>query len=148
MNAEQGGGTRSFGPRVGGRGETRRPLTVLVVDPDNQRAQQLAELLRPTCLVAIAPSVEVANSIIAARCPDLLICDLELPDMAGAEFLAKLHATPATRNVLLMVVTRRQGIHDKIAALRAGADEYLIWPCEPEFFIQRVKLLSHFRRIF
>lgn len=133
----------SYGAIVG----VRPPLAVLVVDADAPRAQLLARWLQPLCLVAVAPTVHVAASIIGQRTPDLIVTDLDLPDMSGVEFIERLAQMPVTRHILFMVVTRRGSVRDKIDALRAGADEYLIWPCSEEFFVQHVKLLSRFRRV-
>jgi DNA-binding response OmpR family regulator len=148
MDSEQGGEASGVSPRLGVPGPARAPLTVLLVDPDAERARTLAEGLRAICLVAVAATAQAASAIIAARVPDMVVCDLELPDVPGPDFLALLRTTPATRRVLLMVISSRQAIRDKIAALRAGADDYLVWPFEPAMFVQRVRLLSHFRPLF
>jgi CheY-like chemotaxis protein len=140
------GPRKSQGPREDAGRRGRRSLTVLVVDADAQRAQLLAEWLQPLGQVAIAPTARIAASVFAQRIPDLVITDLDLPDAAGVDFVALLARAPATRHILRMVVTRRRAVRDKIAALRAGADEYVIWPCDRDFLIQRVKLLSRFRR--
>lgn len=133
----------TLGPPVG----ARPLLTVLLADADNQRAQMIAQWLQPFCLVAIARSVHEAAAIISQRTPDLIITDLELPGMPGVEFIQRLAQSPLTRHILFMIVTRRRGVRDKLDALRAGADEYLIWPCSGELLVQRVKLLSRFRRV-
>ena len=140
------GGTGAGGGRRG-RGRERPPLTVLIVDGDAQRAQTLAEWLQPTCLVAIAPSARVAASVMGQRIPDLIVTDLDLPDMPGVEFIHRLAGGAATRHILRVVVSRRRGVLDKLDALRAGADEFIVWPCERDFFVLRIKLLSRFRRI-
>lgn len=142
----RGGALVRFGA-PGPGANARRPMTVLLADADTQRAHLLSGWLAPFCLVAVARSVNEAAGIIGQRTPDLIITDLELPGMGGVEFIQRLAQSPITRHILLMVVTRRRGIRDKLDALRAGADEYLIWPCSEELLIQRVKLLSRFRRI-
>jgi CheY-like chemotaxis protein len=137
--------------RVGALGsgaDPRRPLAVLLADADPQRARLVAEWLAPFCLVAVARSIQEAAAIIGQRTPDLLITDLELPGMPGVEFIQRLAQSPITRHILLMVLTHRRTVRDKLDALRAGADEYLIWPCSEELLVQRVKLLSRFRRTF
>ena len=148
MHQGRGGGDGRGGPSSGYGAVTgvRAPLAVLVVDGDAPRAQLLAQWLQPFCLVAVAPTVHVAASIIGQRTPDLIVTDLDLPDMSGVEFIGRLAQMPMTRHILFMVVTQRGSVRDKIDALRAGADEYLIWPCTEDFFVQRVKLLSRFRR--
>jgi DNA-binding response OmpR family regulator len=145
MDDESGRG-RPVARTARGAGKARAPLTVLLVDPEAQRAHMLAAALQPACLVAIAPSAQVAHSIISQRCPDLVITDLDLPDALGVDFIERLRTGTATRHILLMVVTRRAAVRDKIAALRAGADEYLVWPCDPGFVVQRVRLLGMLRR--
>jgi PleD family two-component response regulator len=145
--SNQGSGGKRSRQRDSTEWRGRPPLTVLIVDGDSQRAQQLAEWLQPMCLVAIVPSARHAASIIGQRTPDLIITDLDLPDLSGIEYLAYLTRSPATHHILRMVVTSKRGVHDKIEALRAGADEYVVWPCDREFFVLRVRLLSRFRRM-
>ena len=142
---ESGRAVVRFGT-LGPGASAQRPLTVLLADADPQRARLLAEWLTPFCLVAVARSVHEAAGIIGQRAPDLIITDLELPGMPGVEFIQRLAQSPITRHILLMVVTRRRSIRDKLDALRAGADDYLIWPCSEELLVQQVKLLSRFRR--
>jgi len=124
----------------------RPPLAVLFVDPDARRAEQLAASLRASCAVTIVTSAQAAAAAMFQQAPDLIVTGLELPDTAGTDFIAKVHGTPATRHVLLMVLTKRGSLRDKIAALTAGADDYVIWPISPEAFALRVQLLGRFRR--
>jgi DNA-binding response OmpR family regulator len=146
MDGQREGRDRSPGQAPPGTATPRGRLTVLIVDADAQRAHLLAAALQPGCLVALASTARVAGTIIAQRCPDLIITDLDLPDESGVDFIGRVHASSATGHVLVMVVTRRANVRDKIAALRAGADEYLVWPCDPDLVAQRVKLLSKLRR--
>ncbi len=145
--SHSGGGGEKRGSRDTTRERSRPPLTVLIVDADGQRAQTIAEWLQPTCLVAIVPSARMAVSVVGQRTPDLIITDLDLPDMPGIDFVTHLAGVPATRHILRMVVTRRRSVRDKVDALRAGADEYIVWPCDREFLILHVRLLSRFRRL-
>jgi DNA-binding response OmpR family regulator len=130
-----------------GRG-TSGPFAVLFIDPDVQRAEALARPMRSAWTVAIVPSARAAADAIKARLPDLIITDLDLPDAAGIRFLTDLHNTRLTRHVLLLVVTSRSAIGDKIAAFQAGADDYLVRPVDPELLALHVQLLSRFRRHF
>jgi DNA-binding response OmpR family regulator len=124
----------------------RPPLSVLFVDPDTERSRRLAHLLRPTCAVEQVATGKAAAEVIARRAPDLIILDLTLRDVGGIEFIDYLHTLAATRNTLIMVLTRRASVREKIAALSAGADDYVIWPIDAEAFLVRVRLLSRFRR--
>ncbi|HJU96539.1 MAG TPA: response regulator transcription factor [Jiangellaceae bacterium] len=60
-----------------------------------------------------------------AEHPDLVVLDLGLPDLDGREVLAMLRAVD---NVPVIVATARDGDPEIVAALEAGADDYLVKP--------------------
>lgn len=125
---------------------TRPPLAVLFVDPDTASAQQFVNALGNVGPVAIVPTARAALDAIQLRMPDLIVTELALPDASGIEFIAHLHTMPATQHVLLLVVTARTAIGDKIAAFQAGADDYLVKPVAPDLFVTHVQLVSRFRQ--
>lgn len=72
-----------------------------------------------------AVSGNEALRAVSARRPDIIVLDLGLPDIEGQELL------PAIRGVsdaVLIVLSVRDEQHEKIAALDAGADDYLTKP--------------------
>jgi DNA-binding response OmpR family regulator len=77
--------------------------------------------------------------------PSLIVTELDLPDTRGLDLVATLHDNPLTHHVLLMVVTTRRMIQDKIASFQAGADDYLVKPVDADLFVLHVQLLSHLR---
>lgn len=122
-------------------------LAILFVDPDVAHAERLAQPLRAYSAVAVVGTAQAALMAIAQRTPDVIVSELELPDGSGLELFRQVHANAATRNVLLMVVTRRTGVNDKIAAFQAGADAYLVKPVAADQFETQVLLVSKFRKI-
>src|SRR5215475_14429298 len=123
------------------------PLTVVIVDPDTRSALSLADavqgILGP---VAIVPSAEAALEAIRLRIPDVLVTELGLPGISGIELIARLRTTPTTQRIMLLAVTASTAVTDKIAAFRAGADDYLVKPVPPQLFLMHVQLLSRFRQ--
>lgn len=71
---------------------------------------------------------EAIASIPAAR-PDLCLVDLQLPDGSGLDFIAALKATRPARCLILTVLGDRESV---LAALRSGADGYLLKDTPPE----------------
>lgn len=69
--------------------------------------------------------------------PDLVILDMGLPDMDGMEVLARLREWTKTPVIILSV---RDGDRDKIAALDAGADDYLTKPFSTEELLARMRV--------
>jgi DNA-binding response OmpR family regulator len=126
---------------------SRRPLTILFVDPDRPRAERLADAVRATCVVGMAPSAHIALDALGQRLPDLIVTELDLPDMGGVEFITRVHTDPVMRHVLIMVVTNRSSVGDKIAALTAGADDFIVRPVTAEQFLLKTQLLGRFRRV-
>ena len=71
-----------------------------------------------------AAALEGLKLVVASK-PDLVILDLGLPDLDGAELLRMLRAVS---NVAVIVATAREGDEHVVAALDAGADDYLVKP--------------------
>ena len=73
--------------------------------------------------------------------PDLILLDLNLPDMNGEAVLARLKADPATRDVPVVVVSA-DATARQIERLRAsGADEYLTKPLDIAHFLRGIDAL-------
>ena len=129
-----------------GRPQRRGP-TVLLVDPNLDGTRPLAAALYRVCDVAVVRSAQEAFAAMEARLPDLVVTELDLPDAPGVEFITRVHRAPATYHVLLLVMTSRHSVRDKIAAFQAGADDFLVKPVDPRDFVNHVHLLSRFQRI-
>jgi len=119
---------------------------VLFVDPDMAGARALTDTLAARYAVGVVGSLAAAYQALAVMIPTLLVCELTLPDGDGLALLQQMRAAPETRDVLLMVVSQRRSPTDKIAALRAGADDYLVKPVTPEAFANHAARLLRFRR--
>jgi DNA-binding response OmpR family regulator len=132
---------------AGGRQRQGQPLAVLFVDPDIEAAERLASPLRSRWAIAIVPSAQSALAAMQLRLPSVVVTELDLPDQSGVELLTHIHDTSLTHNVLLMVVTGRASVRDKIAAFQAGADDYLVKPVDPQQFEMHIYLVSRFRSV-
>lgn len=74
---------------------------------------------------------------------DLIVLDSMMPVVAGPEVLARLKSDPETKKIPVVMLTSRKGESDVVAALQAGADEYLTKPFIPKELMFRInKLLA------
>jgi DNA-binding response OmpR family regulator len=128
-----------------GRALRSLPLSVMMIDPDGEGARRLARQLAGVQIMIVG-SIAEAIQTLHVRMPDLIVTELDLPDDDGVRFVREVHNNVRTRHVLLVVVTRRNAIRDKIAALQAGADDYLVKPVEPQQFAMHIRAVSRFRR--
>ena len=99
---------------------------VLVIDDEPQIQRALATNLRARDFeVDLALTGRDGLRLAADRHPDLVIVDLGLPDVDGVEVVAGLRGWT---NVPILVLSVRDGETDKVAALDAGADDYITKP--------------------
>jgi DNA-binding response OmpR family regulator len=73
--------------------------------------------------------------------------ELDLPDESGLESLGALRTGARTQGILLMVVTRRTALHEKIAAFQDRAEGHLAKPVDPQAFSAHVQRIGRFRQI-
>ncbi|GAA6733286.1 response regulator transcription factor [Thermus oshimai] len=69
--------------------------------------------------------------------PDLVILDLGLPDLDGAEVARRIRATDETP---ILVLTAQDGVERKVGLLSDGADDYLVKPFHPAELLARVQV--------
>jgi two-component system, OmpR family, KDP operon response regulator KdpE len=103
---------------------------------------QLRRLLRVSLEANGYKVYEAANgqqglSEVAARHPDLVVLDLGLPDMDGVDVLLRLREWSS---VPIIVLSVREGEHDKVTALRSGADDYLTKPFSTAELLARLQV--------
>ncbi len=122
-------------------------MSVLFIDPDIAAATRLARPLMDRYATAVVSSAHAARSAMSIRMPDVIVTELDLPDTSGLELIASLRTNPATRHILLMVVTHHTSVHSKIAAFQAGSDDYLVKPVEARQFETHLLLVSRFRKV-
>ena len=112
--------------------------TVLVVDDEQPIRRFLRSALAAHGYAVVeAATGEGALQAAAAARPDLVILDLGLPDLDGVEVIRRLREW--TRQLPVIVLTVRERELDKIAALDAGADDYLTKPFSMGELLARVR---------
>ena len=114
-------------------GKTR----ILVVDDERSIRRFLSASLSGEYEVVQAADGEEALRAAATERPDLLILDLGLPDIDGVEVTRRLREWT---QVPIIVVSVREQESDKIAALDAGADDYLTKPFGAGELMARIRV--------
>ena len=122
------------------------PDRILVVDDETVLRNNLLRYLRRSGHdVDGVASAEAALDAIAARDYALVITDLRMPGMGGAALLERVaEERPET---LLLVITAFASLDSALAALRAGAQDYLLKPLSLEALGQKVARLLHMRAL-
>ena len=104
---------------------------ILVVDDDASARAALESLLRsgPYEVVAAEDGAE-ALALSLEHPPDVVVTDLQMPQMNGLELMKRLHE--ADRALPVIVVTSLHDVSAAVAAMREGAEDYLTKPIEFE----------------
>ena len=73
--------------------------------------------------------------------PDVIVSDVNMPDMGGVAMVKALRDDPRTKNVRIMMLTSEASVESEAEGLAAGADDYILKPVEPRRLAARVKAL-------
>ncbi len=110
---------------------------VLVVDDEPQIVRALRINLRARGYdVDAAPDGRTALDLAARRHPDVIVLDLGLPDMEGAEVIRGLRGWT---NVPIIVLTARHASEEKVDTLDVGADDYVTKPFGMDELLARLR---------
>ena len=116
-------------------------MKVLLVEDNARLVASLTAGLAEEALDVTATARGLDAIAIAARGEvDIIVLDLGLPDLDGLEVLARLRA--AGNHVPVLVLTARDAVEARTAALDAGADDYLIKPFAFAELLARLRALA------
>jgi two-component system KDP operon response regulator KdpE len=115
-----------------------RAARILLVDDEVSIQRALAPLLRSRGYeVEVAGSGKDALKAFGMRTPDVMVLDLGLPDLEGAEVCRRVRSSS---ELPIIVLSARTADADKVATLDQGADDYVTKPFSPEELLARIRV--------
>lgn len=115
-------------------------MRLLLVEDDLQLAEALMSLLVSSgYAVDCVHDGEAAKTLVAAEQFDLMILDLNLPDLDGLSVLR--HMRTQGNRAAVMILTARGAAEDRVRGLDLGADDYMAKPFDIREFEARVRSL-------
>jgi two-component system response regulator PilR (NtrC family) len=119
---------------------------ILVVDDEEIIRESISFILQKEhYTVSVAPNGKEAYEKLLAETFDLIITDLEMPEMKGIELLD--HVMQLSNQTPVMIITAYGSLDTAIAALRKGASDYILKPIEFEELLLRIKRLFEHRKL-
>ncbi len=88
--------------------------------------------------VRTAPNGQRALDAVATQQPDLVVLDLQLPDISGEDVCTALRRTSS---VAILMLTAKAAEEDRLRGLAIGADDYLVKPFSPRELVARVRAI-------
>ena len=115
-------------------------MRVLLVEGDKETLATLAAALRyEKYEVMTAPDGRIALAMAAAQPPDVVVLDLELPDMDGYQLARELRKQAPQRPLFIAAITGQRTAADKKRAADAGIDAHLTKPAAAASIIELLK---------
>ena len=110
---------------------------ILIIEDEPALARALAITLHARGYdTDVAVTGAAGLDLAATSHPDLILLDLGLPDLDGMTIL---HAVRGWSQIPVVVLSARQTSHDKVAALDAGADDYVSKPFAMDELLARIR---------
>ena len=121
---------------------------ILVAD-DNPTNVELLEayLSNHDCEIAIAVDGHDTLEKVARFEPDLILLDIMMPKLSGFEVCKKLKDDPATKGIMILMVTALNELGDIERAVNAGCDDFLSKPVHKLELLKRVDNMLKLRHM-
>lgn len=116
-------------------------VRIAVVEDDPDMMEQLRTELGAYFRVDAYMDGDSAVRGITAEPPALAVCDVMLPGISGYEVVARLRAAEATRRLPVIMLTALDDDGHQIKAYNAGADDYMVKPCNLRVLLARAARL-------
>lgn len=122
-------------------GAETRPIRILIVDDAPTNIELLAGALSSDYTVTFATSGPKALEMASKpEKPDLILLDIEMPDMDGYEVCRRLKAEPATRDIPVIFVTARGETDEQIRGFGVGGVDFITKPVRVPIVQARVRI--------
>jgi len=124
--------------------ENNMRKTVLIVDDDSSlRRMMQTALAMEGYTVIMAGHGRQALHLLMKQPADIIVMDIDMPEMDGLETLQKLKANPVTSPIPIIMLTAADRANDVIRSIEAGAELHLIKPFSPFALLDLLK--SYFK---
>jgi CheY-like chemotaxis protein len=125
------------------------PTSKILIADDNQPNVELLEayLAEVDCEIAVAADGRETLEKVAEFQPDLILLDIMMPKLSGFEVCRTLKADPATRHIIIIMVTALGESGDIERAVAAGCNDFLSKPINKLDFLKRVEIQLELRHV-
>lgn len=115
--------------------------TILIIDDEIDILWFLSEVFTDEYNVITLTNPLDANSILDDIYPDIIICDINMPEVDGFTMTQKIKNDKKTSHIPIIIISAKQNIDDQIKGIESGAEIYLTKPFDIEFLKSSVQRL-------
>jgi len=119
---------------------TEEKKLIILVDDNLVNLKNGINILEERYAVATAPSAKKLFALLENCSPDLILLDVEMPEMSGYEAIIILKDKPETRNIPVIFLTGKTESDDELEGLSLGAIDYIAKPFNPILLLKRIEV--------
>jgi signal transduction histidine kinase/ligand-binding sensor domain-containing protein/DNA-binding response OmpR family regulator len=112
--------------------------TILVIDDDTELRRYIRSLLVAFYIVYEAENGQVGLTMARDKRPDMIICDLMMPELSGIEVCTEIKSDPQLSYIPMILLTASASPESRIKGLESGADDYIQKPFEKDVLMARI----------
>ena len=113
--------------------------TILAIDDDITILNIIRSVLEGTYEVSLAKNINIAMTILKTTKVDLILLDMNMPDMSGTDFLEMIRNDPLLYHIPVVVVSS-QGTADVIIEVKKkGAVDFVVKPISPNILLDKIR---------
>ncbi|MEG3858996.1 hybrid sensor histidine kinase/response regulator [Microcoleus sp. herbarium12] len=116
-------------------------VKILVIEDEEAIRENILELLEAEDFEGIGAINGTAGIKLAiAQIPDLILCDMMMPEIDGHGVLKALRSEPITATIPFIFLTAKADKSDIRAGMEMGADDYITKPCTPQELLKAIAI--------
>jgi len=113
---------------------------IILVDDNPANLKIGKSVLMEKYMVSTAPSAEKLFEILSINIPDMILLDIDMPEMDGYETIKILKSKPETKDIPVIFLTGKTDTGDELDGLSLGAIDYITKPFQPPLLLKRIDM--------
>ncbi|MCL2758622.1 MAG: response regulator [Treponema sp.] len=118
----------------------KQKALIIMVDDNPANLRIGKNILSDKYVVATAPSAEKLFNLLSSNIPDLILLDVDMPEMDGYQTIKLLKSKAETKDIPVIFLTARAESDAELAALSLGAMDYITKPIQPALLLKRIEV--------
>ena len=118
--------------------------TILVIEDEQAIRESLCDLLEIEGFSVLDAELGTKGIHLAEKQrPDLILCDIQMPDIDGYDVLSQLRQNPSASSIPFIFLTAKGARPEQRRGMNLGADDYLVKPCSAEEILEAIASRMH-----
>ena len=111
---------------------------IFIVDDNIEQLKTDKNTLGSVYTVHTIPTAGILFKMFEKILPDLIVLDIDMPYMTGVDMLAELKSDSSTKDIPVIIYTRRA--EAEFDSLNLGAADFIVKPCDAAVLLKRIEL--------